>query len=37
MFSSVVGQDPYGPLMHERFPDLGNQGIGAELIAQRWG
>ena len=37
MFSSVTGQDPYGPLMHERFPDLGNQGVGAELIAQKWG
>nr|MBS1901426.1 thiolase family protein [Actinomycetota bacterium] len=37
MFSSVAGQDPYGPLMHERYPDLGNQGVGAELIAQKWG
>ncbi|GAA4479263.1 thiolase family protein [Microbacterium panaciterrae] len=36
MFSSVAGKDPYGPLMHERFPDLGNQGVGAELIAQKW-
>ncbi|PRB03735.1 thiolase family protein [Microbacterium sp. MYb64] len=42
MFSSVgsvngIDQDPYGPLMHERFPDLGNQGVGAELIARKWG
>jgi len=37
MFSNVAGKDPYGPLMHERFPDLGNQGVGAELIAQKWG
>ncbi|MDR2321843.1 MAG: thiolase family protein, partial [Microbacterium sp.] len=42
MFSSIgsvdgIARDPYGPLMHERFPDLGNQGVGAELIAQRWG
>lgn len=37
MFSSVAGQDPYGPLVHERFPDLGDQGTGAELIAQKWG
>ncbi|OZB86007.1 thiolase family protein [Microbacterium sp. 13-71-7] len=42
MFSSVgsvngIGQDPYGPLMHERFPDLGDQGRGAELIARKWG
>ncbi|VXB32095.1 acetyl-CoA C-acyltransferase [Microbacterium sp. 8M] len=37
MFSSVAGADPYGPLMHGRFPDLGNQGVGAELIAERWG
>lgn len=37
MFSSVAGADPYGALMHERYPDLGNQGVGAELIAQKWG
>ena len=42
MFSSVgsvngIEQDPYGPLMRERFPDLGNQGVGAELIARKWG
>ncbi|MFJ4165945.1 thiolase family protein [Microbacterium sp. NPDC089698] len=42
MFSSIgsvdgIARDPYGPLMHERFPDLGNQGVGAELIARKWG
>ncbi len=37
MFSSTAGHDPYGPLMHERYPDLGNQGVGAELIAAKWG
>ena len=37
MFSSTAGKDPFGPLVHERYPDLGNQGVGAELIAARWG
>ncbi|WP_295010444.1 thiolase family protein [uncultured Microbacterium sp.] len=37
MFSSTVGVDPFGPLMHARYPELGDQGRGAELIAQRWG
>ncbi|WP_102193822.1 thiolase family protein [Microbacterium aurantiacum] len=37
MFSSTGGLDPFGTLMHERYPDLGNQGVGAELIAAKWG
>ena len=37
MFSSTAGKDPFGPLVHQRYPDLGNQGVGAELIAERWG
>ncbi|MDQ4215555.1 thiolase family protein [Microbacterium capsulatum] len=37
MFSNVIGKDPYGSRMHERFPDLGDQGVGAELIARKWG
>ncbi|MDQ6525885.1 thiolase family protein [Nocardioides sp. LHD-245] len=36
MFSSTQGGDPLGPLA-ARYPDLPNQGIGAELIAGRWG
>jgi len=31
-------QDPFGSLMHERYPDgLVNQGVSAELINQKWG
>ncbi|WP_068398849.1 thiolase family protein [Kribbia dieselivorans] len=36
MGSSNAGGDPHGPLA-ERFPSLPHQGIGAELIASRWG
>lgn len=36
MFSSAAEGDPQGPL-RRRFPSLPNQGIGAELIASRWG
>lgn len=36
--SSVAGQNPYGTRMRERYPDgLVNQGVSAELIAQKWG
>ncbi|TFD71693.1 thiolase family protein [Cryobacterium sp. Hb1] len=35
--SSAGSQDPYGTLMHERYPDeLVNQGVSAELINQKW-
>ncbi|CUU58097.1 acetyl-CoA acyltransferase [Parafrankia irregularis] len=38
MGSSSLGQDPLGPDFHARYgPDSPNQGIGAEMIAQRWG
>ncbi|HWS51874.1 MAG TPA: thiolase family protein, partial [Microbacterium sp.] len=37
MFSSTMGRDPFGTQMHERYPNLGNQGVGAELIAAKWG
>ncbi|HEX4057082.1 MAG TPA: thiolase family protein [Galbitalea sp.] len=34
---ATLGQDPWGTLVHERFPDgLVGQGISAELIASRW-
>jgi acetyl-CoA acyltransferase len=37
MFSPTQGQDPYGRLLGERYPDgLVAQGISAELIAARW-
>ena len=35
--SSAGAQDPFGTLMHERYPDgLVNQGVSAELINQKW-
>ncbi len=34
---ATLGQDPWGTLVHERFPEgLVGQGISAELIAARW-
>jgi acetyl-CoA acyltransferase len=38
MGSSRGGQDPMGPRFMERYDGVSpNQGIGAEMIAQRWG
>lgn len=39
MFSNTEGGDgPFGPMMKERYEGrLVNQGISAEMIAQRWG
>lgn len=38
MGSAAAGQDPFGPGIAERFPEgLVNQGVSAELIADRWG
>jgi acetyl-CoA acyltransferase len=38
MGSSVLGADPFGPGVAERYPDgLVPQGISAELIAAKWG
>ena len=35
--SAAAGRDPLGPMVADRYPDgLVNQGISAELIAQRW-
>ncbi len=35
--SSAGAQDPFGTLMHERYPDgLVSQGVSAELINQKW-
>ena len=37
MFSNMTGGDgPFGPRMLQRYPDLVNQGISAEMIAERW-
>jgi len=36
--SSTGGHDPFGTLMHERYPSgLVNQGVSAELMNARWG
>ncbi|WP_213002906.1 acetyl-CoA C-acyltransferase [Winogradskya consettensis] len=38
MGSSAVGQDPYGSKIRERYGNAAfNQGVGAEMIAARWG
>ena len=37
MGSSVLGADPFGTRLVERYPNLVPQGIAAELIAERWG
>ncbi|KZE93633.1 putative acyltransferase [Agromyces sp. NDB4Y10] len=36
--SSAAGADPYGSRVRERYPEgLVNQGVSAELIAEKWG
>ncbi len=37
MGSSTQGQDPLGPRFAERYAVSPNQGVGAEMIAERWG
>ncbi len=38
MGSSVQGQDPFGPSFLARYHGvIPNQGVGAEMIAERWG
>jgi acetyl-CoA acyltransferase len=38
MGSSAQGQDPYGPLVRDRYGvSQFSQGLGAEMIAERWG
>jgi acetyl-CoA acyltransferase len=38
MFSSINGADPFGPRFVERYgEEAPNQGVGAEMIAERWG
>jgi acetyl-CoA acyltransferase len=34
--SLLPGRDPFGPKVHERYPDLVPQGLSAELIAEKW-
>ncbi len=37
MGTTTVGQDPQGPGIHARYPEgLVNQGVAAELIAEKW-
>ena len=36
MGSSVLGADPFGTRLVQRYPDLVPQGISAELIAEQW-
>jgi acetyl-CoA acetyltransferase family protein len=37
MFTARMGQDIYGPSVHERYaPGLVSQGISAEIIGERW-
>ena len=37
MFSNTAGgEGPFGPRMQQRYPGLVNQGISAEMIAERW-
>jgi acetyl-CoA acyltransferase len=37
MFTSRIGQDPYGPAVSDRYaPGLVPQGVSAELVAARW-
>jgi acetyl-CoA acyltransferase len=35
--SLANGGDPYPGAFHNRYPETPNQGIGAEMIAERWG
>ncbi|MDJ0359769.1 thiolase family protein [Rhodococcus sp. H29-C3] len=37
MGSNRIGQDPHGPRVRERFPELPSQGVAADLIAHKWG
>ncbi|ALV39904.1 acetyl-CoA acetyltransferase [Pseudarthrobacter sulfonivorans] len=38
MFSNTQGgAGPFGPMMKQRYPKLVNQGISAEMIAEKWG
>src|SRR5699024_783429 len=38
MFSNTEGGDGlFGPMMKERSPNLVNQGVSAEMIAEKWG
>ncbi|MEX1007440.1 MAG: thiolase family protein [Acidimicrobiia bacterium] len=34
--SLLPGRDPFGPLVHERYPGLVPQGLSAELVAAKW-
>jgi acetyl-CoA acyltransferase len=37
MGSSIQGVNPFGPEFMERYGVIPNQGLGAEMVAERWG
>ncbi|MDG4668088.1 thiolase family protein [Mycobacterium sp. 236(2023)] len=37
MSSSAAGADPHGPRFARRYPTAPHQGVGAEMIVERWG
>jgi acetyl-CoA acyltransferase len=37
MSSSALDADPFGPRYAARYPQAPNQGVGAEMIVERWG
>jgi acetyl-CoA acyltransferase len=37
MSSSALDNDPFGPRYAARYPQAPNQGVGAEMIVERWG
>src|ERR1700739_4964026 len=37
MSSSALDADPFGPRYAARYPQPPNQGVGAEMIVERWG
>jgi acetyl-CoA acyltransferase len=37
MSSSALDADPFGPRYAARYPHAPNQGVGAEMIVERWG
>ena len=37
MGSNRMGEDPFGPSVRQRFPNLTSQGVAAEMVAHQWG
>jgi acetyl-CoA acyltransferase len=36
MGTARMDADPYGPRVHDRFPELVSQGVAADLVADKW-